>query len=105
MKKKLEFITFKQFIYTINIRDCYKNRFGKEIDDSKIIRIYYKERHIELGWYDFTAKDSVYQTLSTFLKKEIMESYITDMYYDEDVEELTLHLDDNPKEDLLSLAN
>ena len=37
----MEYITFKQFIYTINMRDYYVNSSGTGCHDSIIIKIYY----------------------------------------------------------------
>ena len=41
--EELKFITFKQFIYTINIRQYYTNFQNKEVKDGYPIRIYYSE--------------------------------------------------------------
>ena len=86
----MEYITFKQFVYTISIRDCCKSAFsGSEIEDNHVIRIYYgkeydKDNYIDIGWYDFLRKGSVWKILGSYLKKEILESVVTDFFFDED---------------------
>lgn len=58
----MEFITFKQFVYTINIRESYKSIIsGKEVEDGRAIRIHYgkeykKDDYIDISWYDFLIK-------------------------------------------------
>lgn len=98
MNKKMPFITLKQFIYAINIRDCYYSDDGKEIDSNKIIRIYYdydmkKEGYIDLGWYDYYDKDKIWDILKTMLNKNILEGYVTDFFYDEDKSVLTIYVE------------
>ena len=42
----MEFITFKQFIYTINIRESCKSIIsGKEVEDGCAIRIHYGKEY------------------------------------------------------------
>ena len=100
MSKNLEYITYKQFIYTINIRNCYQSCKNKDIMDCYPIRLYYKEQWIDIGWYDYTTKRAVVETLSQFLTKEIMNSYVTDLRLDEEIEELIVYLEDKPIETL-----
>lgn len=86
----MEYITFKQFIYTINIRDCYTSAFtNKEVEDGALIRIYYgteykNDNYIDISWYDYFSKDSVWKALEDYLKKEILESVVTDFSFNQD---------------------
>ena len=86
----MEYITFKQFIYTISIRSSYKSVIsGNEVDDSETLRIHYgkeyeKGNYIDIGWYDFFNKGSVWKILGNYLKKEILESVVTDFSFNED---------------------
>lgn len=85
----MKFITFKQFIYTINIRNCYLSEKGKELQNNEIIRIYYgteykKDNYIEIGWYDYFNKDTVWNILKETLNKKILDSVVTDFRYNED---------------------
>lgn len=86
----MNFITFKQFIYTINIRDCYLSEKGIELEDNQVIRIYYKtnfntkDHFIEIGWYDYFNKDTVWKILLETLNKNILNSVVTDFRYNED---------------------
>ena len=84
----MKYITFKQFIYTINIRDCYTKN-GKEILDNQIIRIYQgteykKDNYIEIGWYDYFNKDAVWDILKETLNKNILDSVVTDFRYNDE---------------------
>lgn len=86
----MEYITFKQFIYTISIRSSYKSAIsGNEVDDGNTIRIHYgkeynKDNYIDISWYDFLNKGSVWKILENYLKKEILESVVTDFAFNED---------------------
>lgn len=86
----MEYITFKQFIYTINIRDYYTSFFTKkEVEDGALIRIHYgteykKDDYIDISWYDYFCKDSVWKILESYLKKEILESVVTDFSFNQD---------------------
>lgn len=86
----MEYITFKQFVYTISIRSSYKSIIsGNEVDDGRGIRIHYgkecdKDNYIDIGWYDFLRKESVWKILGSYLKKEILESVVTDFFFNED---------------------
>lgn len=85
----MEFITFKQFVYTINIRNCYTNQSQKECEDNYIIRIYYCENYsnreyIDIGWYDYTNKDTTWKILENSLNQKILNSVVTDFRYDKD---------------------
>lgn len=80
----MKFITFKQFIYTINIRYCHN-----DLDDNYMIRLYYgtehkKDNYIEIGWYDFFNKDTIWNILENSLNKKILDSIVTDFRYNED---------------------
>lgn len=87
----MEYITFKQFIYTINIRTCYTSPItGEEIDDSNMLRVYYgveydKNNYIDIDWYDYSCKNTVWKTLEKYLKKEILESVVTDFSFNQDL--------------------
>jgi len=92
----MEYITFKQFIYTINIRDCYKID-GKEISDNQVIRLYYgteykKDNYTEIGWYDYFNKDAVWEILKLSLNKNILDSVVTDFRYNRDIECFEVYL-------------
>lgn len=86
----MKFITFKQFIYTINITDYHRTiTTGKEIKDNRILRIHYgreynKDDYIDIGWYDYFCKNNVWKILESYLKKEILESVVTDFLFNED---------------------
>lgn len=93
MEKKLEYITFKQFIYTINIR-----QYINEKQDAYPIRIYLDvNKWIDLGWYDWTNKGTCMETLELFLKKEILDSYVTSLGLIEDTEQIYVYLEENPQ--------
>ena len=85
----MEYITFKQFVYTISIRSSYKSIIsGNEVDDGRGIRIHYgkeykKDNYIDISWYDFFNKGSVWKILENYLKKEILESVVTDFSFNE----------------------
>ena len=98
-KKSMGYITFKQFVYTINIRDIYFNN-GKEIDDCMPIRIHFGSTRdwIYLGWDDFVTKHEVWEKLNKTLKPEILNSYVTDIKYNEDMNTLDVSIDANPIE-------
>lgn len=110
-KNELEYITFKQLIYTLNIRDMRYGRFEKkEIEDCQIIKIYYDDNssdsfgnmreYLQVGWNDFFNKDTVWKTLEKFLKKEVLDSYVTDIRYNDEEEILEICLENNPMETL-----
>lgn len=86
----MKYITFKQFVYTISIRSSYKSIIsGNEVDDGRSIRIHYgkeykKDNYIDISWYDFFNKGSVWKILENYLKKEILESVVTDFSFNED---------------------
>ena len=86
----MEFITFKQFVYTINIREGYQSIIsGKEVEDGRAIRIHYgkeydKDNYIDICWYDFFNKGTVWKILGSYLKEEILESVVTDFFFNED---------------------
>lgn len=87
----MEYITFKQFIYTINIKDSYVSALtGKEIDDGTMLRVYYgrgydKYDYIDISWYDYSRKDETWKTLEKYLKEEILESIVTDFFFNQDL--------------------
>lgn len=108
----MEYITFKQFIYTINIRDCYLNLNQKEILDNEVIRINWskegegrKDFYIDIGWYDYANKDFVWEVLETYLSKEILNSVVTDFRYNEDFNCLELWLQFEYTESLQEYQN
>lgn len=81
--KELQYITFKQFFYTINIRNCY----GDDIENNQIIRLINnnenEDNYIEIGWYDYFNKDSSWKILEKTLNKNILDSIVTDIRYEE----------------------
>lgn len=87
----MEYITFKQFVYTINIRNVYTSPItGEQIDDSYMLRVHYgveydKDNYIDIDWYDYSRKDTVWKTLEKYLKKEILESVVTDFSFNKDL--------------------
>lgn len=88
----MKFITFKQFIYTINISNCHYNNEGKTIDDNDIIRIHLdndfnhdKDNYIDLGWYDMSSKLDSYNILEKYFNKNVLESVVTDFQYNDDI--------------------
>lgn len=111
--EELKFITFKQFIYTINIRQYYTNFQNKEVKDGYPIRIYYsegfmdykKEEWFDLSWYDFTAKEAVWDNLSKILKEEVLNSFVTDFRYDEEIEQIVVYLEKQPNASLEEYQN
>lgn len=87
----MEYITFKQFIYTIGIRDCYTSPItGATIDDGVSIRVYYgrgydKYDYIDISWYDYSLKKDAWKTLEKYFKKEILESIVTNFFFNQDL--------------------
>nr|DAQ36297.1 MAG TPA: hypothetical protein [Caudoviricetes sp.] len=87
----MEYITFKQFIYTIGIRDCYTSPItGATIDDGLSIRVYYgrgydKYDYIDISWYDYSLKKDAWKTLEKYFKKEILESIVTSFFFNQDL--------------------
>lgn len=81
--KELQYITFKQFFYTINIRNCY----GDDIKNNQIIRLIHinenEDNYIEIGWYDYFNKDGSWKILEKTLNKNILDSIVTDIRYEE----------------------
>ena len=77
-KEPEKLITFKQFIYTCNIRSCYNNSEGKLIQDNVVIRIFppnwtgskLEHSYIDLGWYDYTEKSYIWEQLEKTLSKD-----------------------------------
>lgn len=110
---EIQFISFKQFIYTINIRNCYLLN-GKEINDNEIVRLFYKsngivgkDNYIDLGWYDYFNKDSVWKILEETLNQNILDSIVTDFRYDIDYNCIVVYLSNKNeiKETLQEYAN
>lgn len=108
----MEYITFKQFIYTINIRNFYLNEQRKEIKGNEIIRINWskegetKDRfYIDIGWYDFFNKDSVWDILETYLSEKILNSYVTGFLYNEDFNCIEVWLQEKVVETLQEYQN
>ena len=104
----MEFITFKQFIYTINVRQYNEDISGDKCD-SQIIRLYYKsdsKQWIDIGWYDFSIKDSVWNRLSLFLNENILNSIVTNIQLEVETNEIKVYLEDRKDfEDLDAYAN
>lgn len=94
----MEYITFKQFIYTINISDYYTSALTKkEVEDGALIRIHYgteykKDDYIDISWYDYFRKDSVWKILESYLKKEILESVVTDFSFNQDFDCIEVYI-------------
>ena len=55
---------------------------------------------IQLGWNDFNDKLSSWNLLNQFLKPEILNSYVTDICYNDEEEILEIYLENNPMETL-----
>lgn len=95
---ELKYITFKQFIYTINIRDCFINNSGKETMDNQIIRLIYdsdnKDAYIDIGWYDYCPKNEIWKRLEKTLNKNILDSVVTDFRYQDDFNCIIVYLAD-----------
>ena len=106
----MEFITFKQFIYTINVRQ-YNEECSSVEDrhDSQVIRLYWKDKidnWIDIGWYDFDRKGMVWDRLSLFLNENILNSIVTNVQLDIEMNELKVYLEDKKDfEDLDTYAN
>lgn len=96
-EEEIQYITFKQFFYTINIRNCY----GNDIQDNQIIRLVYgldERDYIEIGWYDFYNKDYSWEILEKTLNKNIIDSIVTGIRYEEKFNTIFLYL--SAKEDI-----
>lgn len=98
----MDFITFKQFIYTLNIRDYHTNSKGEKCQDNDVIRIHLDSsshdsfNYIELGWYDYMAKDDTWKILEITLNKSILNSKITDIQYNDKFNILEVWIDEKP---------
>ncbi len=105
MNEELKYITFKQFIYTVNIR-----YFFNEKQDSRSIRIYTdliegKENWFDFAWYDFFNKDATWELLETILSPQILESVIDNIWLDDNIDSICIYLVHQPKEDLTIMKN
>lgn len=84
----MEYITFKQFIYTINIRELYKSENDESLQGNTTIRIYHNniksKDYVEIGWYDYHNKDTSWELLKEVLNEQILDSIVTDFRYNED---------------------
>ena len=107
MQDDLRYITFKQFIYTVNIRQYYNEK-----QDATNIRIYPdieeirdKDLWFDFSWYDWANKDACWKILSNVLSEKILKSYITDIWLDENINVLSIRLENKPTESLQSLKN
>lgn len=100
IKKPLNFITFKQFIYTINIRYCPDS----DTMDNKIIRLLFNDvsnnNYIDLGWYDYFHKDTCWEILEKMLNERVLESVVTDFWYDDKFDCICVCLQDKDYETL-----
>ena len=103
----MEFITFKQFIYTICVR--YYNEDIPSKHDSQVIRLYWKDQScnwIDIGWYDFDGKDSVWNRLALFLNEKVLNSIVVQINMSYDLNELEVWLEEREDfEDLDAYAN
>ena len=83
-------ISFKQFIYTYNFRYVNQLRSQDYDNDTCIIRIYpptndfYKNNWFEFGIYDFSEKEVMWKMCQEIFTKDILESYIDSICYNED---------------------
>jgi hypothetical protein len=108
MQDDLRYITFKQFIYTVNIR-----RYDNEKQTGTDIRIYpdnieYTHENtswFDLCWYDWFNKDAVWNYLNVVLSEDVLNSYVSDIWLDENEDILSIRLVSKPTESLLSLKN
>lgn len=83
----MEYITFKQLIYTINIRELYKTKNDESLQGNTTIRIYNvksKDDFVEIGWYDYYNKDTSWDLLKEVLNEQILDSIVTDFRYNGD---------------------
>ena len=108
MQDDLRYITFKQFIYTVDIR-----RYDNEKQTGTDIRIYpdnidrvhENTSWFDLCWYDWVNKDSVWKYLSIILSKDILNSYVSYIWIDKDEDILSVRLISKPTESLSSYKN
>lgn len=96
-------ITFKQFIYTYNFRNIDDSKkYDKDQYNTTIIRIFplrenfqYNE-WFEFGIYDFSNKDYTWKNCEKVLSKEILNSYISSISYNEEFDNVvTIYLTNN----------
>ena len=100
-------ITFEQFIKTYNFRYVNSLKGEKDLDnDTCIIRIYppteefnqYRNNWFEFGVYDFSQKEVTWDLCKRVLSKEILESYIDTIQYNDDYNAVvTVYLTKNKK--------
>lgn len=97
-------ITFKQFINNFNFRYFRDWDNGANYYDTKIIRIfpplkeYSKDVWFDFGIYDFCNKETTLELLETILTKEILNSYVSSIDYDDKLEIIQIYLTKEIKE-------
>ena len=107
MQDDLRYITFKQFIYTVDI-----GQYINEKMDATSIRIYTdldkdktKDNWFDLGFYDWSFKASAWKFLEKVLSKEILNSYVERIWIDDTFDILCIDLVSKPTESLSSCKN
>ncbi len=108
MQDDLRYITFKQFIYTVDI-----SKYFNEKQDAVCIRFFLEDSEIsncttswfDLAWYDWHNKDASWNILNKILSKEILNSQIERIFMDDEINTLCLDLIFNPTESLSSSKN
>ena len=96
---KKEMITFEQFIKTYNFKVANENfdHTNYKYSDTTIIRIYYGEefKHcwFEFGIYDWAGSKSTWESVKKVLNKEIYQSYIDSIHYDDELDMLCIYLE------------
>lgn len=98
-------IPFREFINTYNFR--YINNLQDDYNfDTQIIRIYppsdEMKRHywFEFGVYDFSESSCKQKIIETVLSKEILESYVESISFNQDYENVvTIYLTKEKKAD------
>lgn len=98
-------IPFREFINTYNFRSL-NDLKGDYNFDTQIIRIYppseEMERHnwFEFGVYDFSESSYKQKIIETALSKEILDSYVQSISYNQEIENVvTIYLTKNKKAD------
>lgn len=98
-------IPFREFINTYNFR--YVNNLGTDYNyDTQIIRIYPPSDEIrrndwfEFGVYDFSESSYKQKIIDTVLSKEILDSYVESISFNQDYEStVTIYLTKKKKAD------
>lgn len=93
-------ITFKQFIYTYNFRYIADKSKEPYDEDTTIIRIYLPSEDCNKDeWFEFGINNfgnNTWKICERIFSKEILESYIESIGYNEDIENVvTVYLTNN----------